>query len=1351
MPENLPIEILSRHLSNFEFRQLFNELGWSNPANDREVEFYVSDKKFTRKEISQLSGATVFEIASANGAIPDKNLRKKIEDEIIKLHRENVLIFVDGSRTNSLWYWTKFEDKKKYPREHLYIKGQPVDLMLGKITAMNFDISEFDDEGNVPIVAVANKLQQALDVEKVTKKFYGEFQTFHLEFIEFIKGIENERDKQWYASVILNRLMFIYFLQKKFFIDNNQNYLQDKLAASKAKGNNLFYTEFLDKLFFVGFAKPEYDRKPEEKSLLGDVPFLNGGLFLPHKIELDENNDIQIADEAFENLFALFGRYSWHLDDTPSGKPNEINPDVLGYIFEKYINQKAFGAYYTRPEITGYLCEQTIYKLILDKVNALAKPADGTTPNMFSSNDGGLFLSRTYGSISDLLLNLDDNLCEKLWHDILPGLKLLDPACGSGAFLVAALKTLLNVYSAVIGKIEILGGSLKDELDQIRKEHAFNYFLKKRIITDNLFGVDIMEEATEIAKLRLFMTLVSSVSDRRRLEPLPNIDFNILAGNSLIGILKVDEKAFDKVNALGETQSHLFSDTPANEYKKILEDKELSIKLYKEHSFKSEKDESGSQDTRLLVLRSHIEKLRRDSYEKLNELLLGDFKDLKIKFEQATWDEKQNKIGKPEKRELTKADIEELQPFHWEFEFPKVFKNGGFDAIIANPPWEVFKPNAKEFFEQHEELISKEKGEEAEKIFYKKKMAIEAFKKESGKILKNNIQIRELWLEYINHFPHVSLYYRSTPQYKNQISVVNGKKQGSDINLYKLFLEQCFNLLRDGGACGIIVQSGIYTDLGAKQLREMLFDNSRINSLFGLSNEKFIFENVHHAQKFCILTFYKGEKTDKFEAAFRINPREAIKPDKIGEFLNSDKEHLKISVSLIKRLSPDSISIMEFKNKTDVQIAEKLLKFPLLSEESENKWNLSLTREFDMTNDSHLFKTSSGKDRLPLHEGKMIHQFTDTFSEGRYWIDKKEGRASILGRNEDNGQTLDYQDYRLGIRAVASNVNTNSLICSALPPNVFCGNSILTSRGVEGETLIYCVALFNSFVVDWMIRNKVSQNINMFYVYQLPIPRLTKEDTEFLPIVERATKLICTTPEFDDLAKEVGLESHKNGVTDESERQMLRAELDALVAHLYELTEEEFEYILTTFPLVSDAVKTETLEAFRTFAPHPDDRQLLEQIKEGEKPFIEFKIAACWNAKTGKKDDAMRLKISEEATAFLNSTDGGAILIGIEDGTNRIVGIAEDIKTANPQKQDKDGYERFLVDTIRHNCGLTDFSSVCELTFHNLEGKDICRILVKPSPKPVYHQGRDFIIRDGTGMKKLSTPEAIEYIAKRWK
>jgi hypothetical protein len=1044
----------------------------------------------------------------------------------------------------------------------LYIKGQPVDLMLSKITALNFDIADFDEDGNVPIISVAKKLQKALDIEKTVKKFFTEFQVEHTRFLEFIEGIENERDKKWYVSVILNRLMFIYFLQKKFFIDNDQDYLQNKLAQTKAKGSNLFYRDFLNKLFFVGFAKPEIDRQPNEKQLLGDVPYLNGGLFLKHRIELEEKYDIQIADEAFENLFALFGRYSWHLDDTPSGKPDEMNPDVLGYIFEKYINQKAFGAYYTRPEITGYLCEQTIYKLILDKVNSLAKPADGLTPNMFSTNDGGLFLNRTFNSISDLLLNLDEFLCEKLWHDILPSLKLLDPACGSGAFLVAALKTLLNVYSAVIGKIEIIGGKLNDELNEIRQEHAFNYHLKKLIISNNLFGVDIMEEATEIAKLRLFMNLVSSVKERRQLEPLPNIDFNILAGNSLIGLLRVSDVEF------AGSQPNLFGQS----FGEIVAIRERNIENYK--------IAKSSDSTDLTKFRDEIRDGDETINEILHEILLKEFNRLNIKFEQATWDKEKNKQGKPTKRAVTFDDIKALKPFHWGYNFSTILnKDGGFDAIITNPPWEIFKPQAKEFFQDFSDVVTKNK------------MTIKEFETKQAELLENE-EIRTAWLAYQSRFPFLSLYYRSAKQYENQIAVVNGKKQGTDINLYKLFTEQCFNLLRKDGECGIVIPSGIYTDLGAKQLRELLFNQTEITGLFGFENRKIIFEGVDSRFKFVVLSFRKGGETKSFPTAFmRHNVSELL------EF--PGKGALKMSVELVKKLSPDSLSIMEFKNETDVQIAEKLLKFPFINE-TDNGWKMEIYgEELHMNRQAGFFKNY--KTNFPLYEGSMIWHFTNQFDKPTYWIEENELRQVFLEKRikriglKEIPEDLqnDYETYRLAIRKIASNTNERTLVTSIIPPNSFTGNSLSVHfpfiHNVDEydflrfgfDELLVITSLMNSFVVDYILRSKMTTNLNTFYLYQLPVPRLTKQDPEFQPIVERAAKLICTTPEFDDLAREVGLGSHANGVTDETERLKLRAELDALVAHLYGITEDEFSYILTTFPLVSDVVKVATQNAFR--------------------------------------------------------------------------------------------------------------------------------------------------------------------------
>ena len=132
---------------------------------------------------------------------------------------------------------------------------------------------------------MARRLKNALDVERVTKRFYGEFQDQHLAFLELIEGIDDDRERHWYASVLLNRLMFIYFLQKKRFLDNgNLDYLQTKLAESKVRGKNLFFSDFLILLFFEGFAKPENQRSSQALKLLGKIKYLNGRvIFASHR------------------------------------------------------------------------------------------------------------------------------------------------------------------------------------------------------------------------------------------------------------------------------------------------------------------------------------------------------------------------------------------------------------------------------------------------------------------------------------------------------------------------------------------------------------------------------------------------------------------------------------------------------------------------------------------------------------------------------------------------------------------------------------------------------------------------------------------------------------------------------------------------------------------------------------------------------------------------------------------------------------------------------------------------------------------------------------------------------------
>jgi hypothetical protein len=1150
-------EAARESLHQFKFQELFiHHLGWENPTGIHTLQMKIDEIDFTARPISNLSGVAVFEIENPAGFIPDKETQKKVHNEISKLYHENLLLFLDTGRTQSQWLWLKRDGNKKIFRDHLYMKGQPGDLFLNKLSAMFVDISEFNEQGHLPIIEASAKIAKALDVEKTTKDFYSGYDQERLELVDLIEGIDDEKDRRWYASVLLNRLMFIYFLQQKGFLDNeDREYLQNKLAQYEGQGNYHFYNNFLKVLFFEGFAKPEGKRTPEVNRILGTIRYLNGGLFLPHQLE-EKWSQIRIPNQAFANIFKLFTHFTWNLDDRPGGKDNELNPDVLGFIFEKYINQKAFGAYYTRPEITEYLCERTIYQVLLEKINTPEIP--------------GVLPARAFDSIDEMLLKADAPLCRELLVNVLPKISLLDPACGSGAFLVAAMKTLINVYSAVIGKIEFLNDpQLNAWLKSVQKDHAsISYYIKRQIITNNLYGVDIMPEAAEIAKLRLFLALVSSVEKVEQLEPLPNIDFNILTGDSLIGLLRVDEEAFNRklnpgaqlqqANLLPQfKQTGLFQKS----YRQLVDEKQRQLDTYRHATHYTEDLQS---------LRDEIEKNRQEAYRSLNDLLLNDFSRLEIKFEQATWDEKANREGKPIRRAVRLSDIEALSPFHWGYEFDEVMNShGGFDAIITNPPWDIFKPNGKEFFLGYSDLVKK------------KKMMIHDFEKEMDQLLQN-YEIRQEWLKYESTFPYQSQYFRYSDPFKNQISVIDGKKTGSDVNLYKLFVEQCFNLLRENGLCGMVIPSGIHTDLGTLQLRRLLFENTRVTGLFGFENRKAIFDGVHKSFKFDILTYQKGGLTKEFPAAFMRH--------EVSELATFPAQRgMAIPVSLIKRLSPDSWSVMEFKEEIDQQIAEKMLQFPLLGEEVDGKTRVELTREFDMTQKkySKFVRTIPGKEDLPLFEGKMIWQFIWNYAKPHFFVNYAQLKKVLYSNLLEKNLPLSCNTYRLVFRRQSASTNERTLVSTILPACIHADNlasySLFDGDGKaiisSAEQIFHC-ALYNSYLLDYSIRQRVTTNLNFFYLYQLPIPIYCSTDRITKEINNISARLICVSNDFDELAKSAGLRGCQDGVIDPQQRAQLRAELDARVAHLYGLDEEEFAHVLSTFPIVREEVKQAAMREF---------------------------------------------------------------------------------------------------------------------------------------------------------------------------
>ena len=314
-------------LEAFDFATLFiEELNWSRPAVRKSDTLTHDGKPYAYRHIAELAGVVALEVAGGDGNMPDAKTREALQRELTKKYHENLLIFLDkpgeekGIRdkgkgvseeslstlnsqlsTQSLWRWVKREGNKTYPREHLYVKGQPGDLFISKISGMVFDISRFDELGRVSLVAVADALRNALDVERVTKKFYAEYAGERVAFTQLIQGIPDERKRRWYASVLLNRLMFIYFLQRKMLVDGGErDYLQLKMAQVAGRfGANRFYGAFLKPLFFQGFARPQSERDPQIQLLLGTIPYLNGGLFLEHQIEEEYGDAIDVPDVAF--------------------------------------------------------------------------------------------------------------------------------------------------------------------------------------------------------------------------------------------------------------------------------------------------------------------------------------------------------------------------------------------------------------------------------------------------------------------------------------------------------------------------------------------------------------------------------------------------------------------------------------------------------------------------------------------------------------------------------------------------------------------------------------------------------------------------------------------------------------------------------------------------------------------------------------------------------------------------------------------------------------------------------------------------------------------------------------------
>jgi len=796
-----PADTIRKRLNALDFRALFVEdLGWDHKGQVLNV--LVDGVQVSLELFAHKRGFGVLKCPPVDGAIPDHEMRRKIDRETTKAIREHLIVFVDAAQREQVWQWTRREPGLPVrSRETHFSVGKHGDLLIQRLQELTFRL---DEEETLTIVDASSRVRAAFDVERVTKRFYDRFKTEHASFLKSISGIDDSGDREWYASLMLNRLMFVYFIQRKGFLDGDANYLRNRLErCRKEHGKDRFYSFyrcFLLRLFHEGLGSRE--RNAELDALLGRIPYLNGGLFDIHELEKSERygKGIDIPDRAFERVFDYFDEYQWYLDERPLRADNEINPDVLGYVFEKYVNQKQMGAYYTKEDITEYISKYTVLPCLLDTARARCKVAfenpggptvwdtlsadpdryiykpvrHGVTWNYQARHlDQGEPLGRPYdlpedivaglappslhrqvgdvGSINDvktirlrkdwnkpappdlalptetwrevvarrkrheevkaglaggnvrdisglITLNLDicqfaqdviencegPDLLRAFWHAI-ERVTILDPTCGSGAFLFAALNLLEPLYEASLERMEAFIDDLERSGEKHRPEKYSDfrkvlervaahpnrrYFILKSIILNNLYGVDIMEEAVEICKLRLFLKLAAQVEpDAARsnlgVEPLPDIDFNIRAGNTLVGFATYEDvqrslsSRFDFENAGGRIRTTAADLQQAfDAFRERQVEGDVSVPTEDKQELRKRLEALDSELSRYLAGEYGVDPSKKDAYDRWRS---------------------------------------SHQPFHWFVQFYGIMNGGGFDVIVGNPPYVEYKAVKKEY------------------------------------------------------------------------------------------------------------------------------------------------------------------------------------------------------------------------------------------------------------------------------------------------------------------------------------------------------------------------------------------------------------------------------------------------------------------------------------------------------------------------------------------------------------------------------------------------------------------------------------------------------------------------------
>ena len=907
------------------------------------------------------------------------------------------------------------------------------------------------------------------------------------------------------------------------------------------------------------------------------IPALNGFLFSPETLPdlngcklsndalltairslcyTEENHILRPVDYRNLGTEELGSVYESLLELHP-----ELNTEVFTFDLKTFAGseRKTTGSYYTHPSLIRCLLDSALEPLLNE---AMKKP-----------DPEDAFLS----------------------------LKVVDPACGSGHFLIAAAHRIAKDLAVV------RTGEGEPPLEALREA-------LRDVVANCIYGVDINPLAVELCKVALWL---ESLDPRK---PLGFLDHRIKCGNSIIGatpeLLKegIPDDAFKPVEG----------DDPAvasSIRRKNKEERKGQQDLFVIQEDRSDWREAASSYAAWASLPEDNIKHVSEKARKYDTLLGGsairyqhDLADLwtaaffwpltKETYDTVPTQDVFRRLrdgayalsGKTAGR--VKALAEEHRFFHWHLEFPEVFmKRQGFDCDLGNPPWERIKLQEKEFFAQRDPEIANAPNAAARKRLI-------ANLPETNPDLWKAFASAKRMAEGESHFLRTSGRY--------PLSAVG------DLNTYQIFAGLFRELLSDKGRAGVIVPTGIATDDTNKQFFADLTAKKALVSLYDFENSEGIFPAVHREQKFCLLTMGGSEAAPAgTDFVFFLTNAAQI---------NESDRHFRLSSEDIALLNPNTRTCPIFRSKRDAEITKAIYRrVPILINESKgdagNPWGIKFITMFHMTNDAHLFKTKEQfdseewhregnifqKDKdiyLPLYEGKLTqiynHRFasfadvgSDDISKGNpreLSIEEQRNKYSVTIPRywvsfDQYSMNLDNKipSYWLTFHGIA-NPNNERTFIAAICPSVPMGNSIPVvvsiSGSISARTACFLIANWNSLLLDYVSRLKMgSRNMNYFVVKQLPavLPNMITSAFQ-INICNAVLELTYTAYDMKPFAEDVWKELHPDPTLrpplpepfcwDEERRFKIRCELDALYFHLYGINRDDTDYILETFPSV---------------------------------------------------------------------------------------------------------------------------------------------------------------------------------------